>query len=242
MERELNELVDRLKKAVGNNLKAVVLYGSAASGEFHPKHSDLNVLCILERLDAIELEKLNPASVWWERKGHPAPLVFTFEALRDSAGLFAIELLDIKTHRRMLFGEDFFARLEVPMTLHRLQVKYELRTNLIRLRQGYLAAPPKPKRLLELMTGSISAFTALFRHALIALGEQPRPGKRAVVDGLASLLAIDSLPFHTVLDIREGKQRGSKIDAAATFRAYLGGVTRVVEEVNRRLEQGTKGS
>src|SRR5690242_14097474 len=167
MEKNLNDLVAKLKAAAGENLKSVVLYGSAASGEFQPQHSDLNILCVVGRLNAPELAKLSPTAVWWARKGHPAPLVFTIETLLNSADVFAIELLDIKASRRVLFGEDLFDTLDVPMTLHRLQVERELRVNLIRLRQHYLTAQPHRKAVLRLMTESVSTFAALFRHALI---------------------------------------------------------------------------
>jgi hypothetical protein len=235
MEKLLNELVEKLKVAAGANLKSVVLYGSAAAGEFHPEYSDLNVMCVLERLSAADLESLNPAGQWWAGKGHPAPLVFTLERLSQSADLFAIELLDIKEKRRVLFGEDVFAALDVPMNLHRQQVERELRASLIRLRQNYLAFPPQPKRLLGLMTASVSTFVTLFRHALIALGEQPPQLKREVADSLAKLLGFDARPFHTLLDVREKKIPAKSVNAAATFRGYLESIQRAEDELDRRL-------
>lgn len=238
MEKELNQFVEKLKAVAGANLKSVVLYGSAATGEFHPKYSDLNVLCVLERLDMTELKKLNRVTAWWTRKRQPPPLVFTLDALRRSADVFPIELLDIKASRRVLYGEDVFGTLDVPIKLHRVQLERELRVNLVKLRQRYLAAPHDPKRLLRLMTASISSFVALFRHAFLALGEQPPQAKREVVDRLATLLGVHTAAFHTILDLREGKQRERQVDAAATFSAYLEGVSRVVEEVERRLKSG----
>ena len=47
METKLTELVSRLKAAAEENLKAVVLYGSAATSEYQSGHSDVNVLCLL---------------------------------------------------------------------------------------------------------------------------------------------------------------------------------------------------
>jgi predicted nucleotidyltransferase len=235
MVKDLGQLVEKLKAAAGTNLQTVVLYGSAAGGEFQAGHSDLNVLCVLGRLEAAELEKLNPAAGWWTRKGHPAPLLFTLEELRRSADVFAIELLDMQASRRVLFGEDSLATLHVPMSLHGQQVERELRTNLIRLRQNYLAAPRNNTTLRKLMTASVSTFTTLFRHALIALGEQPPQPKRDLVDRLASLLTFDVSGFHAVLALREGRRRESEVDVLATFKAYLAAVTRVVDEVDRRL-------
>ncbi len=236
MEDILAELVGKLKGVAGPNLKAAVLYGSAVTGEFQEKHSDLNVLCLVERAGASELEQLNPVAIWWAKKGHPAPLVFTLEELQRSADVFAIELLDMKAHHRMLLGEDFLTGLAVPTTLHALQVERELRTNWLRLRQAILAAPPRRQALAGLMTGSISTFVTLFRHALIALGERSPDGRRAVADRIAALVAADAAPFQTVLDIRAGKQEESQVDLPATLRGYLELVERVTDEVDRRLE------
>lgn len=137
-EKELNELVGRLQPAAGANLSAVVLYGSAAGQEFREEHSDLNVLCLLHNLDGAALERLQPVGLWWWKKGHPTPMLFTLRELQESADVFAIELLDMKQSHRMLFGDDFLKTFDVPMTLHRLQVERELRTSIIRLRRIFL--------------------------------------------------------------------------------------------------------
>jgi predicted nucleotidyltransferase len=238
-EQHLTELVTRLKKAAENNLLSVILYGSAATEEFHPKHSDLNVLCILRDLGREELIKLNAASTWWAKKGHPAPLFFTLNELHHSADIFAIELLDIKAARRILYGEDVIASLHVPTDLHRLHVERELRNNTLRLRQFYVMHAADSRKTLQLMVSSISTFVALFRHALLALGEDPPPSKRATVDRAGSVLGFDPSPFHTLLDIREGRKRDRDVDAQATFDKYLNAVVKATEEVDRRLAAPT---
>ena len=234
-EQNLTDLVTRLKNAAGSNLLSVILYGSAATEEFHPGHSDLNVLCIMQSLGRDDLSKLHAASAWWAKKGHPAPLFFTLNELHHSADIFAIELLDIKAAHRVLHGEDVIASLHVPMDLHRLHVERELRNNTLRLRQHYLMHPADSRKTLELMTSSISTFAALFRHALIALGEDPPPTKRSTMDRLGSVLGFDPSPFHTIFEIREGRKRGRDVDVQATFDAYLDRVAKVTEEMDRRL-------
>src|SRR3954452_5485071 len=112
----LDDLLQKLKQASGDNLDSLVLYGSAAAevDGFHPEFSDLNVLCLVKRLDTAALQKLSPVVAWWEKQKQPAPMLFTIEELRQSADVFAIELYDIKNVHRMLFGADHFASLEVP--------------------------------------------------------------------------------------------------------------------------------
>lgn len=238
MDKDLNELVERLKAAAGTNLKSVVLYGSAAGGDYHAKHSDLNVIGVVETLDAAALDGLREACIWWAKKGHPAPLWFTHNELHRAADVFAIEFLDMRERRRVVFGADVFAQLDVPMRLHRDQVERELRARLLALRQSYLLASQKQKALAGLMTGSFSTFATLFRHALLALGEQPPRGVREVVSRLGAILGFEPAPFHAILDVREGKREASSLGAEAIFRSYLAGVEHVVDQVDRRFNGG----
>jgi predicted nucleotidyltransferase len=236
MEVKLTELVDRLKAALHDNLKTVVLYGSAVTGEFRAGHSDLNVLCVVDRADAALLEHAHGVADWWMRQGNLAPLIFTVDELRHSADVFAIELLDMKLHHRILYGTDFLDDFEVPLHLHRLQVERELRTAWLRLRQAILAAPLSNKVHVDIMLKSVSPFCALFRHALLALGHDMPATKRETVNAIASLTGANPTAFQTILDLREGKRKKSEIDVEVSLNAYLELVEVVTNEVDRRLE------
>ena len=236
METKLSGLVGRLKSAAGENLKAVVLYGSAVTGEFIEQHSDLNVLCVVGHAGVRDLERLHPVAESWMREGNPAPRIFTLEELQRSADVFAIELLDMKNHHRMLLGEDFLERLDVPLGLHRLQVERELRTSWLRLRQAILTAPHKKNIQLRIMLDSVAPFCALFRHALMALGEPPPGSKREAVQAIAKAAGADPSGFQSILDFREGKRKEKDIDIEPTLQTYLEFVEVVTNEVDRRLE------
>jgi len=236
MEAKLADLVNRLKAAAPDNLKAVVLYGSAAAGEFHQGHSDLNVLCLVGRAQSADLEQLHAPAEWWVRQGHLPPIVFTFDELLRSADIFAIELLDMKRQHRMLFGDDFLATFEVPMRLHRLQAERELRAGWVRLRRAILAAPSREKARLAIMMESVSTFCALFRHAIVALGQPMPASKRDAVAAVASLAAADPSAFHSVLDVREGKRDKELLAVEPTLRKYLEFVDAVTSDVDRRFE------
>ncbi len=235
METKLEELVRQMEGAAGDRLKSVVLYGSAVAGDYHPKHSDINLVCVFDALPPEVLDRLRTVVAWWERRGHRAPVIFTLDELLHGADMFAIELTDIQASRRVLWGEDVFAGLVVPMDLHRLEIERELRQSLIRLRQRYLEGEHKPRAVLELMTASVSTFASLFRHVLLALGFPRAATKREAIDRLAELLGFDPAPFRALLDVREGRRGSEDVDVPATFRAYLAAVERAVEEVDRRF-------
>lgn len=51
----LEHTLPALQKAGGANLQALVLYGSAARGEYRPNHSDINLLVVASRLSLNDL-------------------------------------------------------------------------------------------------------------------------------------------------------------------------------------------
>ena len=76
-EKQLDEFVSRIRKAAGENLQCVILYGSAAAGDFHPEFSNLNLLCILRETSFPKLSAIAPAVAWWQRQKYTVPLVLT---------------------------------------------------------------------------------------------------------------------------------------------------------------------
>ena len=157
-EKQIDEFVSRMKQAAGQNLQSVILYGSAATGEYQTEFSNLNLLCILRESSFSKLSAIAPVVEWWHRQKHPAPLVMTQEELEHSTDVFSIELLDMQHHHRVLFGDELLTPLQIPMQLHRAQLEYELREKLILLRQRLLETGDNDRALWQLLLGSVSAF------------------------------------------------------------------------------------
>jgi len=203
-EEKLTEIVRRLQEAAGENLQSLVLYGSAARGDFHQHKSDLNLLCVLKSTKATELARIASVVRWWcGPMREPAPRIFTQEELARSADVFAIELLDIGSAHRMLFGEDPVAEIEVPMNLHRVQVEHELRSALQKLRDHFLRSSDNEQQLREVYAKSISSISVLLRHFLIALGEDPPAHKSEVYKRVAELTGADGGVFDLGLELRD---------------------------------------
>src|SRR5436305_928875 len=202
-EKQITDLVNSLKQAAGANLECVALFGSAASGEFHADYSDINILCVVRELSAPVLAALSPVILGWTKKKFPAPLIFSRSELAQSTDVFAIEMLDIRQRHRILYGEDILTGMIVPMDRHRVQLEHELRTKLLTLRQSYVLSAGDDKRVRRLMLDSISAFSTLFRHTLIAMGEQPAPHKAENIIRLAARTEFDPGIFLKLLQVRE---------------------------------------
>ena len=228
----LNEFVQKLRAAAGEDLISVVLYGSAANGEFHPQYSDYNVLCVVRGTSFGALSKIAPAAEWWRKRKHHPPLILTAKELQDTADVFSIEFLDIKSRHRVLYGEDVFCDLAVPMHLHRSQLEYELREKLLLLRQHLLLAARNENDLWDVMLNSLSSFTTLFRHVLIELGEQGRKHSREAVQELASRLNFDPAALVQLMDVRAHKIDRKQLRAADVAAKYLSAIEKVAADVD----------
>ena len=235
-EKQINEFVTRAREAAGDSLQSIILYGSAATGDFHPEYSNVNLLCILRDTSYRTLGKLASAVAWWERAKYPAPLVMTQDELKRSADVFSIELFDIKQRHRVLFGQDVLASLEIPMHLHRAQLEYELREKLILLRERLLIAVGNKDRMWELLLRSLPAFTTLFRHTLMAMGQPLPNAKRETVDILSRRIGFDPSAFYQLLELREKKAERSQFDVADVFARYLTAVEQVTATVDTMLD------
>lgn len=235
-EKLIGEFIGRLQGAAGPNLRSVILYGSAAAGDYLTDHSDVNLLCVLGETSFGAIASLSTAVDWWAKQRHHAPLLMTLAELQRGADVFSIEFLDMQRSYRVLWGEDVLKTLEVPMRFHRVQVEYELREKTILLRQRLLAVAGDKSGKWELLIHSAPAFATLARHALIALSEPPVATKREAVQRLATKSGLDLSAFLQLFDVREGKADRNSIDVDELFARYLKAVEQVTAAVDALLD------
>jgi hypothetical protein len=166
----------------------------------------------------------------------------TRDEIERSADVFAIELFDVRLHHRLLYGEDVFQNLNIPPSLHRVQVEYELREKLALLRQHLLLALGDDRRMWELLTRSISSFATLFRHALMVLGHEAPVEKRRAIQVLSEKIGFDPSAFLQVLDVREQKSKPRQLNVADVFSRYLAALEQVTSAVDKMLDSDVHGS
>jgi predicted nucleotidyltransferase len=235
-EKLISEFVERVRAAAGTNLKSVILYGSAAGGEYLAEHSDVNLMFVMGETSFAAIAGLAPVVEWWGKQKHHPPLLMTAEELKRGADVFSIEFLDMKENHRVLWGEDLLAGLEIPMKLHRAQVEYELREKTILLRQRLLVVAKDEGGKWELLLRSLPAFGTLARHALLALGETASASKREAVQRLAAKAGFDAGAFAQLSDVRHGKIERKSLNVDDVFARYLKGVEGITAAVDEMLD------
>jgi predicted nucleotidyltransferase len=240
-EDKIGEFVKRARDAAGSNLESVILYGSAAGGDYDPEFSDVNLFCLLRDSSFASLETLSPVAKWWEKQKQPPALVMTRAELERSTDVFTIELLDMQQHHRVLYGNDVLQGLPVSMHLHRVQVEYELREKLVLLRQKMVLCCESENQLWDLMLRSVASFVTLFRHAAIALVVPAQNGKHSAVESLSKVIQFDCSAIEQLLAVRKKKADRKDIDVRDLAKRYLAAIEHVTDAVDRKMESGTLG-
>jgi len=232
MDKELGELVERLKPAFKDNLVSVVLYGSAAMDDSTDDSSDLNVLCALNTISPQELARAEPVMRWWRDRKNPPPLLMTAEEVKTSTDCFPMEFQDMREHRRILFGPDLIENLVIDRSFYRAQVEHELRAKNIRLRQKAAELLSDPRRLTRLLTDSISTFCVLGRHALVLSGNPSRWKKDEVVAALEEVLKKRLDGCNAILTIRANNKPAPAATVLSILSEYLSEMDQLVRFVD----------
>ena len=229
----LNELVQKLNEAHAENLKSVVLYGSAIVDGQSDEQRPRKVLVVLDRILPIDLEAAHEVAEWWRSEGNPVPVYFTSEEMDESSDVFPIEFIDMSQVRQVLYGRDPFEGLQVSTRNLRHQLEYELRAKMLRLRRLYIPASRNANRLARLMAESLDDFAVLFRHVLAMLGKEASFDKRECVMKLAGELQLDETVFARIFEYAVDEEVWLESETNESFSTYLAQLAKVIKVVDK---------
>lgn len=234
MNHQFEALIDDLKSTHGRNLASVILYGSAAAGDFLPSQSDLNLLIALHRIAPEDLRNAHACVREWRRLGHPVPVYFTVSELKNAADVFPIEFHQMEIARKVLYGKDVLAELKIDDHYLRHQAEYELRSKLIYLRRKYIPVSNSIEGLCRLMAESLPSFAAVFRAILILDGTEPPATKHEIVAMTVERVGLDGIVFEKIFNIRENNfaARLDEIGANELFGQYMAQIEKVIDSVD----------
>lgn len=227
----LAEMTERLVADVGDALVSLLLYGSAARGDYQPGHSNFNLLIVLADLELPTLDKLTGALRAWKEKRQPVPRVFSPTVIAESADVFPLELLDIAQSHIVLAGKDPFADLEIHKQHLRLQCEKGLREKLMRLREAYIELHDRDDAMTLLLAESYSTFLAFFRGVLRLTGDAIPIHNAEVAAAFCKRAGIDKAPFEQAERLKRGDKPTAPI--AEIFAAYYQALTDAVGAVDK---------
>jgi len=227
-----SQLTEDYRNIFGDDLLAVILYGSGASGHYVPGKSDLNFIVILTDKGMENLEKAMDTVTRWRKSRVAVPLFMTKDYICSSLDAYPIEFLDVKLHHVTVYGEDVFERIELHPGHLRLQVERELKGKILHLRKRFLETEGKEKPVRELIRVSLTAFLSSFKALLYLLGLDIPRDRRDIITAAARAVGVEAAVFMKCMDIREGKDKFSKTELMDIYKDYVKEIDRLCRRVD----------
>jgi hypothetical protein len=228
VERDLVTVADAIHAETGGGC-SVVLYGSAARGDWDHERSDLNLLVVVDDPSPAALARLTPAVVAWHDQGHAPPLLIGRGEWERATDTFPIEITDMQLAHRVLVGDDPIDRLVVDPEDLRQALETAFRGKMIRLRQAYVRFSTMEPVLGGFAAATSSELLVLLRSTAVLLGSPPGPTAESTIDSLADALGDHAGILRTIVARRRDPEWSC---AAADFAEYLGAVARLADIVD----------
>ncbi len=181
-----------LKDCLGENLKSVILYGSAASDSFNSLSSDINILILLERHNTASLAGLGKKWKCIIRKYRITPLVLTSEEFINSADVFPMEYNDISDRNIIIYGDNVLDKLDITGSNMRHQIEERLRGLSNQIRQLLLSCGGSKMRLMNNLKALPGILRTILRSALRLKGTKTdSTSDEMIISGIKKAYGVD---------------------------------------------------
>ncbi len=201
MRQPIQQYTEEVRALAGDNALALTLFGSIAAGSFNiKKHTVRNVLV----LQSADLELLRGLAKHGSKHGKAriaAPLIMTPSYITASLDTFPLELIEIHQCHIPLFGHDYFETLAFNDAHVRLQCERELKTILIGMRQGLLAAAGREKLIAAIDADVAESLIRTLRGLLWLKGQKEAKPSVHVVSEVESIIARQLPGVRNVLGV-----------------------------------------
>ena len=228
----LRAFLHSIKKQKLLTFQAILVYGSAARGEFLQGYSNINVLTVLERITQPVLQQWSGIQKQWAQEKIMAPLFLTNKDLQQSSDAFPLEFLDIKEGHVLLEGRDPFPELHVNVTHLFLQCRQEVHANLLRVRQCYVEGWARIEAIQTLLPLSLTSLLPCLRGLYCLLDRPSNMKSPEVLDELNATLAVDPSVFLEVWRLKRGLSTPGKHELPKLLDRYLAGLGQLVDRID----------
>ncbi len=193
--KKIHPFRDALQSTLKERLISMAVTGRAAlvTEDFSDDRVESVVVLDTVSLDAVE--QVAPLGRKFVRRGVASPLLMSRPYIAASLDVFPLEFLEIKRAHLTIHGDDVFDDLSIEKRDLRRQCERELKSFLIRLRQGYLASTGQERALGAVMRDAAGSLAAVVRGILHLLDEPVRLAVREDFGAIHRRLELTGEPI-----------------------------------------------
>jgi predicted nucleotidyltransferase len=236
--RVLREFVADLTRALGQELEAVLLYGSAARGGYVAGRSNLNVLCVVRRQALATMQACAALHRKWGKERIVVPLLLTEDELRGWASHFPLEWTDMRHRAVVLAGRDPLADTQVSSDLLLRACEQELRGNLLRLRQRFMEGGGSSEAMAMLIPLSATSVLACLRGLAQVANVSWAGSTEQLLTSLSTDLGLDLEAVHEAWNLKRGLIGPGPLEVPRLFERYLSALEAAAAGIGRLKAEG----
>jgi predicted nucleotidyltransferase len=179
----LDAFTGSAKEALGEDLVALILFGSAAEGRMRST-SDVNLMVVLARFDVRKVDRLREPM----RLAHATirlEAMFVLESeLAAAADAFAVKFADIRARHRLLAGRDVTAAIAPTPAAMAARLKQILLNFILRTRERYVLVSLRDEQLARVVADSAAPLRAA-AEIMLELEGRPAASPKAALETVA---------------------------------------------------------
>jgi predicted nucleotidyltransferase len=205
--RVVTGFVAAARSAFDKDLRAVVLYGSGAEGKLRAT-SDVNLLLVLSAFEQQRADQLREPLRLAEASVRLRTMFLLESEIQAAMAAFAVKFADILRRRRVLYGDDPFAGINIERGDAIIRLKQTLLNLTLRLRESYVARSLREEQLVRLiadMAGPLRSCAA----ALLELEGRHVESAREALRQVAATLPDGAARELEVERLSEARQNGT---------------------------------
>jgi hypothetical protein len=177
-----------------SDLISLILYGSAAGGEFDPNRSDINLLIVLKEMTLDLLAKSASIQDKWIKQRFARPLFMDKAYIATSLDSFPMEFLSMKNCHTVLAGEDALSEINIDKSNLRLQLEREIKGKQLHLMQEWLIHR-KHNAIGHLLSVSLRDFATIFSAFLFFKGIAVPAAKKDLFTAMDTICGFSEKPL-----------------------------------------------
>lgn len=212
-EEIMSEIETKMKEILGEDLVTLAEYYTG---------DERKLLAVCKALDFEILRKI--------KQSKEIPVLFTKKELMQGVDVFPVEFLNIKSHHKILYGEDFLKDINISKKNLRHQLEFEFRSKLIHLRSEYLLY--SGRELESLILSAVPALAPII-GGLLYLKDLHHDGTQDMFDIVSEGYGINVSILKEIYDIRSGKSKfkKDKEQYVKELINVLSGIGKIIDEL-----------
>lgn len=229
LEKPLKDFAQKVLVDFAGNITAICVTGSALTADFVPRKSGINTVLVFENESIELLDIVSGLGRMLFKHNFDIPLIMTGEHISRSQDVFGVEYLDFQLNHTTIWGSDPFESLMIEKGDVRLQCERELKANLIRLRQGYIASKLGTAKLREVLVSGARGLMPYLRAMLWLCGKPRAAEIAATIEDAAKEFAFDGTHLACMASWKYDKTRTDAIELRESA-SYLYNLTNSLAE------------